>query len=399
MMTSSVRSLRMAIVMVCANSAIHASAWMVSSTEAYYVATADKSLKDHDELISSSQNINRMYVEAPPARPLQQKLPFVFHDLDITKLPFRNIFAPPPLASPSRAPSETLSSPETSSSPETPSEATEASWSHSIQDDSVPCTYKPIWDWQTEYFQEHLTNFQEMELPDPSLAVVQTSTDKSGAAATRVRTKWYSSDEYRLIRMTYMDGGDRTQIFTTVCYPRTNLPILGHGLLQVGDRRITISDFQPLEESHAKYAEHYLQPIKDQYPSLGQEMSERFFQQGDFWSGSTLLGRFSKNTDDDKSLDDEMWKDLWPAYKACVQTHVQLCQEQEQEQESQQKNRISNQKDDSLLLQKHAEYDAHVASRDPAIKMLTGIFGEETATKVVYEALFPLANPPTLSPQ
>eukprot|EP00526_Cylindrotheca_closterium_P027550 CAMPEP_0113622548 /NCGR_PEP_ID=MMETSP0017_2-20120614/11558_1 /TAXON_ID=2856 /ORGANISM="Cylindrotheca closterium" /LENGTH=38 /DNA_ID=CAMNT_0000532389 /DNA_START=1 /DNA_END=117 /DNA_ORIENTATION=- /assembly_acc=CAM_ASM_000147 len=26
--------------------------------------------------------------------------------------------------------------------------------------------------------------------------------------------------------------------------------------------------------------------------------------------------------------------------------------------------------------------------------MLTGIFGEETATKVVYEALFPLANPP-----
>lgn len=371
---------------------------MVSSTEAYSVATADnKSLKDHELIsISNSQNINRMYVEAPPARPLQQKLlPFVFHDLDIAKLPFLNIFAPPPLASP--PPSETLSS---SSSPETSSEATEASWSHSIQDDSVPCTYNPIWDWQTEYFQEHLTNFQEIELPDPSLAVVQTttSTDKSRAAATRVRTKWYSSEEYRLIRMTYMDGGDRTQIFTTVCYPRTNLPILGHGLLQVGDRRITISDFQPLEESHAKYAEQYLQPIKDQYPSLGQEMSERFFQQGEFWSDSTLLGRFSKNTDDDKSLDDEMWKDLWPAYKACVQSHVQLCQEQEQE--SQRKNRISNQKDDSLLLlQKHAEYDAHVASRDPAIKMLTGIFGEETATKVVYEALFPLANPPTLSPQ
>ncbi|KAL3936813.1 MAG: hypothetical protein SGBAC_007946 [Bacillariaceae sp.] len=390
-MASSMRSLLMAILMVFANSGIHASAWMVTSTEAS-VATADKSLKDHD-FISSSQNINRMYVEAPPALPLQQKLPFVFHDLDITKLPFLNIFAPPQSAS---------LPPPTS---ETSSEAAEAAWSHSIQDDSVPCTYKPIWDWQTEYFQEHLTNYQEMELPDPSLAVVQTSTDQfssasasSASASTRVRTKWYSSEEYRLIRMTYMDGGDRTQIFTTVCYPRANLPILGHGLLQVGDRRITISDFQPLEESHAKYADRYLRPIKDQYPSLGQEMSERFFQQGEFWSDSTLLGRFSKNTDDDKSLEDEMWKDLWPAYKACVQTHVQLCQEQEQEKEQQEprNHRIPNtDPDDSLLLQKHAEYDAHVASRDPAIKMLTGIFGEETATKVVYEALFPLANPPS----
>mmetsp|Transcript_34192 Transcript_34192/g.82890 ORF Transcript_34192/g.82890 Transcript_34192/m.82890 type:complete len:375 (+) Transcript_34192:236-1360(+) len=362
MMTSipSSSSLLMAV-MLCANSVNYTSAWIVSSTEASVAATtADK----NNELRSM------MYVEEAPttntANPFQ-KLPFLFHDLEDIKMPFRNIFLRPPLTPP---PPETLSS---------SSEASSSSWSHSIQDDSIPCTYKPIWDWQTEYFQDHLTNFEEMELPDPSLAVVQSE----GTKATRVRTKWYSSKEYRLIRMTYMDGGDMTQIFTTVCYPRKNLPILGHGLLQVGDRRITISDFQPLEETHLQYADQYLQPIKDQYPSLGQEMSERFFQKGEFWSDCTLLGRFSKSSNDNDEQD--MWNDLWPAYKACVQTHVQLCQEQET---------TAPPQDDTILLQKHAEYDAHVASRDPAIKMLTGIFGEETATKVVYEALFPLANPP-----
>lgn len=246
-----------------------------------------------------------------------------------------------------------------------------ADWNHSIQDSSIECAYKPIWDWQIKYYREHLTNFEEIQLPE-ELANVQ-STEK----AIRVRTKWYSSDEYRLVRMTYMDGGEMTQIFTTVCYPRANLPILGHGLLQLGDRRITISDFQPLEDSHLAYANACLNPMKDQFPSLNQEMSERFFQSGEFWSDSTLLGRFPKSSD-------EIWTDLWPAYKGCVETHLQLCQSPPSSLQCKMPD----------LLEKHAKYDAHVASRDPAIKMLTGIFGVEKASKIVYEALFPLAETP-----
>lgn len=330
-------------IIIGANLISFSNAWIASTTEgSVAAATADKMIQSPPK----QQDIHRTYVEAPAnAANAIPKLPFMK-----IQSPLSNLFA-------------------RSSSLPPSSQSEEADWDHSIQGDSIKCTYKPIWDWQTQYYQEHLTNFKEIPLPE-ELAVVQ-----SAEKAVRVRTKWYSSDEYRLVRMTYMDGGDMSQIFTTVCYPRANLPILGHGLLQVGDRRITISDFQPLEESHLAYADTYLKPIKEQFPSLNQEMSERFFQSGEFWSDSTLLGRFPKSSD-------EIWTDLWPAYKGCVETHFQLCQS------SSLPGGMPN------LLEKHAQYDAHVASRDPAIKMLTGIFGAEKASKVVYEALFPLAEPP-----
>ncbi|CAJ1932691.1 unnamed protein product [Cylindrotheca closterium] len=381
----------MVILIVFANSAMETSAWIMSSpAEASVTSPTGPSTADDIAKKQQEQQERDTSHRLSSQDDIPLKFPFLAFNgllLDI-KLPFWNMFSP--LSSLTR-PSSSSSSETEKASPETFSSEkakTADSWSHSIQGESIACTYKPIWDWQTEYFQDHLTNFLELELPDPSLAVVQTkheekntsSGSSSSKAATRVRTKWYASDEYRLIRMTYMDGGENTQIFTSVCYPHKDLPVLGHGLLQVGDRLITISDFSPLDESHEHYAHEYLQPIKDEYPSLGQEMSERFFQSGEFWSDCTLLGRFSKS-----SNDDDMWKDLWPAYKACVQTHLQLCQKEDES------SRIS--KDDNMhLLQKHADYDAHVASRDPAIKMLTGIFGEETATKVVYEALFPLAK-------
>lgn len=243
-------------------------------------------------------------------------------------------------------------------------------WSCSIGDKSMPCTYMPFWAWQLNYFEGHLRNFREISLPDESLSLVQTN-------STRVLTKWYASDEYRLIRMTYMDAGNQTQIFTSVCYPRANLPILGHGLLQCGDRRITISDFQPLEKSHSRY-DDLLSTISDQFPSLNQPMSERFFESDKFWSQSTLLGRFPVSSD-------SIWQDLWPAFKSCVQTHVLLCQSEEARQNIMCKR---------TLLQRHSEYDTHVASRDPAINMLTSAFGSDVARDVVYQALFPLASPP-----
>eukprot|EP00980_Cylindrotheca_fusiformis_P016190 scaffold4809_cov116-Cylindrotheca_fusiformis.AAC.14 len=243
-------------------------------------------------------------------------------------------------------------------------------WSSSIQDASIPCTYMPFWAWQLNYFERHLTNFRQLPFPDESVSLVQSK-------STRVLTKWYSSDEYRLIRMTYMDAGNQTQIFASVCYPRGNLPILGHGLLQCGGRRITISDFQPLEESHSKY-DDLLLTIRDQFPSLNQPMSKRHFEDGRFWSNSTMLGRFPVSSE-------SIWQDLWPAFKSCVQAHVQLCKSSR---------RSDTKMSEETLLHRHAQYDAHVASRDPAISVLSSTFGSEVARSVVYEALFPLADPP-----
>jgi len=334
-------------IIIGANLVPFSNAWIAPTTEASAaVATADKVTRSAPK----QQDSHRMYVEEAP---------------DVTAAAIPKL-----LKIRSSLPNLFTVSP----SLPTISQQEEEDWDHSIQCSSIECTYKPIWDWQTQYYQEHLTNFEEIPLPE-ELTVVQ-SVEKG----IRVRTKWYSSDEYRLVRMTYMDGGDMTQIFTTVCYPRANLPILGHGLMQVGDRRITISDFQPLEESHLAYVDAYLKPIRDQFPSLNQEMSERFFQSGEFWSDSTLLGRFPKSSD-------EIWADLWPAYKGCAETHLRLCQSSSSSSSSP-RSGVPN------ILEKHAQYDAHVASHDPAIKMLTGIFGVEKASKIVYEAFFPLAEIP-----
>lgn len=339
-------------ILICADSVLMTSAWIVSSTDA---SVATNMPKENENLNKMPQEemIHKLYKQTASSPSL---LPKSFREV---KFPaFCNLFViPPPLT------------PQTTSS----------SWSHSIQDNSIPCTYHPVWKWQTEYFQQHLHNFRQVPLSDPSLAEV--SDEKN----TRVRTKWYASDEYRLIRMTYMDGGASTQIFTTVCYPNdVNLPIMGHGLLQVGDRRIVISDFTPLQESHKSIAKEYLEPIQQQHTSFQQPISERFFQQGDdlFWSDYTLVGRFSVAQDAE-----EIWKHLWPAYQACVETHVQLCQDSyttdaavvEREQ----------------LEEQHARYDVHVSSRDPAIQMLARTFGKKMATKIVHQTLFPLADPPS----
>lgn len=240
------------------------------------------------------------------------------------------------------------------------------SWQFSIRDDSMPCTYMPFWSWQLSYFQKHLNNFKEISIPDPKFELVKTNT-------TRVITKWFTSDEYRLIRMTYMDAGSQTQVFTSVCYPRANLPVLGTGLLEcTGGRRVAIVDFQPLEESHVKY-ESILAPIRNRFQSLQQPLSDHFFGQSKYFSNQLLLGRFQLENAG------EMWKELWPAYKSCYATHVELTKSSRKE--------ISKR-----TLKNQAEYDNHIASRDPAFSMLSSTFGKEKAQGVVYQAMFPLAT-------
>lgn len=239
------------------------------------------------------------------------------------------------------------------------------------------CTYMPFYKWQLSYFETHLTNFRELSLPNPALGLVESDT-------TRVMTRWFASDEYRLIRLTYMDAGEQTQVFTSVCYPRDNLPIMGSGLLQCGETRIAICDYQPLEKSHEAYANDLLKPIQERFPSLQEEMSDRFFDQDKFWSKSTLIGRFPLSSD-------LIWEDVLPAYKSFVKTHVELTTQCKGQATS-----GCNQQDliDQVqsIVQHHSKYDTHVASRDPAIRMLSSIFGADLADDIVYDTLFPLAT-------
>jgi hypothetical protein len=103
------------------------------------------------------------------------------------------------------------------------------------------CVYMPFWEWQLDYFQTHLSNFQIHPLANTTWEYICNAEKQ-----TRMVTLVASSDEYRQIRMTYLDAGEKTQIFTSVCYPRGNLPILGIDLLQFGKQGVAICDFQPI---------------------------------------------------------------------------------------------------------------------------------------------------------
>jgi 15,16-dihydrobiliverdin:ferredoxin oxidoreductase len=248
-------------------------------------------------------------------------------------------------------------------------------WTSSLATEA-DCVYMPFWEWQLDYFQTHLSNFQIHPLANTTWEYVCNAEKQ-----TRMVTLVASSDEYRQIRMTYLDAGEKTQIFTSVCYPRGNLPILGIDLLQFGKQGVVICDFQPIhatESEHDLTYEHLLRPIRDTFPSLQQPMSNRFFDPNQYFSSQTLLGRSGAT-----SSPNPLGQDMWPAYQAYVQTHVQL---------TQQKPFVVGNDEDAIILERHAAYDTYVAARDPAHPFFSAMFGAEFSQDYLYKVMFPLAN-------
>ena len=231
-------------------------------------------------------------------------------------------------------------------------------------------------------------------------------------ATMRMHTSAFTSDEYKYIRCTTVDGGNQLQVFTSLFYPRnTLLPVLGVDLLQFnhGKKTLCIVDFQPvvipsssienndddtitITKNH-EYYESKLKQIRDQYPSLQNEMTNRFYSSDDpYFSKQMLLGRIqhdskAKSIDDTKTATyDLVYNDLYPAYRQYVRTHVQLQKEALQQQQEQ------NAHEMQYVQECHAKYDTYSAERDPAHKLLGNIFGQEFADDYVYDVLFPAAT-------
>jgi 15,16-dihydrobiliverdin:ferredoxin oxidoreductase len=201
----------------------------------------------------------------------------------------------------------------------------------------------------------------------------------------RMITLCFSSDEYRLIRMTLLDAGTATQVFTSLWYPRANLPVLGIDLLQFNEKRhLTVVDFQPIhlsEQDHDVEYEHQLRPIRAAYPSLQHKMSDRFYDENQFFSSEMLMGRGNST--------DYVWVDLMPAYKAYTQMHVNLT-----------KSNLRSSNDSgggggggmNHVLQHQKAYDDYSSVRDPAHGLLGAIFGKPYADEFVFDVLFPLSD-------
>ena len=269
--------------------------------------------------------------------------------------------------------------------------------------------YMPFFEWQIQFMKENLTNLQVLPTESKSgedLSYIEsTTTTAAGAAASgksppppqavRMVTLCFQSDEYRKIRLTVYDAGNRTQVFTSLWYPAEeyNLPVLGTDLLQFHlDRHLCVVDFQPIrdhEHEHAQPYEQRLKPIRDQYPSLQGQMTKRFYDESRFFSNQMLYSRFEELHHPEEEDDDEAsqaeehpaYRDLFPAYQQYVQTHLDLIRSTPPRPE-----------DVPHVKRGQAAYDTYSADRDPAHAMFTKVFGPAFADAFVYDVLFSFSD-------
>lgn len=322
-------------------------------------------------------------------------------------------------------------------------------WQDSISpdynDNNTHLTYMPFWEWQMQYMKYHLTNLKALPVVSRTgrdMSYVENNNTSNTASTMRMHTCCFCSDEYKLIRLTTLDAGHQSQVFTSLWYPSTSTdPVLGIDLLQFNHakKHLCIVDFQPVDKntknnmvnsrtlhpSPSTSFESILEPIRNQYPSLQGEMTDRFYNREDsFFSKQMLLGRHSTlgqqpppDGDDDgcskqsSSAESMINDDLFPAYQQYVAAHVNMIQNNHHHQQQHQSRRIQrhpgseNADDNTRKISKindetatadvvaacHQAYDTYSAARDPAHGLLAKCFGTDWADEYVYDILFPLA--------
>lgn len=253
----------------------------------------------------------------------------------------------------------------------------ESSIDSSLGEDAL--IYMPYWEWQMQFMNENLSNLRTIPThAENENNRTEFSYKENTEKKARIVSACFASDEYRKIRMTYYDAGDKTQVFNTVWYPnpKYNLPVLGVDLLSFNRKKyLAIVDFQPIhekEEDHTLKFEQRLKPIKEKYDSLKGRMSSKFYDETQFFSQQMLFSRF-----EDESV---VTRDLFPAYQQYVQTHLNLINEAEPVTE-----------DMPYILERQKAYDTYSAERDPATGLFASMFGNEWADGFVYDFLFSLS--------
>ncbi|VEU37978.1 unnamed protein product [Pseudo-nitzschia multistriata] len=246
-----------------------------------------------------------------------------------------------------------------------------------VKDDEL--LYMPFWEWQMDFMEENLTDLKVVECKnDKDTDFSYNANEKKKA---RIVNVCFSSKEYRKIRMTYYDAGDNTQVYNAVWYPNPeyNLPVLGIDLLAFNRKKyLAIVDFQPIhdnEEDHASRYEHLLKPIKDKYDSLKGRMSSKFYDETKHFSQQMLFARF----DDEQVVS----RDLFPAFKSYVETHLDLIRSTEAQPE-----------EVETVLAKTKAYDTYSADRDPATGLFAAMYGKEWAEDFVHDFLFSMSDRP-----
>jgi len=244
--------------------------------------------------------------------------------------------------------------------------------------------YMPFWNQQLQFMEDNLTNLRRVHVED------ELSYQENEDGTARIVNYCFASDEYRKIRMTYYDAGDKTQVFNSLWYPalRYDAPVVGIDLLAfnrqpdvdmngIRGKYLSVVDYQPIHETNDDSSitpfSNALGDIRNDYPSLQGKMSARFYDEKRHFSSGMLFGRCEK--------EDFVDGELFPAFERSMVAHLKLLQAMP-----------SDDGNTKSVLSGQASYDSYSSVRDPAMALFTKMFGEEWATRYVYDFLFSLSE-------
>lgn len=225
--------------------------------------------------------------------------------------------------------------------------------------------YMDFYQWQKEQLIE--MGAHRLDLPNDIQLQMNM---KKGA---RIGSECYATDNFRKIRMSYFDAGDKVQVFNSLWYPRTDLnaPVLGIDLLCFAQKTLLcVVDCQPLtqQEEEPKHVQTFRE-IRERYPALCGRMSQRHYDENQFFSDGMLFGRLDHTED--------IHETVFPAFREYVGAYMDL---------------IDGIAPDSsardAVRRYQCDYDQYNAERDPAHGLFTSYFGEEWATEFVHGFLF-----------
>lgn len=263
-----------------------------------------------------------------------------------------------------------------------------------LEDESQsPLLFMPFWTHQMSFMEANLANLRRLStaIPPTEDGCDDVSFRKSRRTRdnARIVNAAFASDEFRKIRMTYYDAGDKCQVFNSLFYPQPkyNLPVLGIDLIAfnrqqatdgIGARGkyLTVIDFQPI---HAGTTDDTigsvvaLGKIRSDYPSLQGSMSNRFYDHTRHFSSEMLYGRH----DSEEFVSTE----LAPAFARSLETYFGLLQ-----------NSFADASNTRKVLEGQAAYDSYSAKRDPAMALFSKMFGTDWAKSYVHDFLFDLSD-------
>jgi len=242
-------------------------------------------------------------------------------------------------------------------------------WKESVAGKQHKLLYMPFLEWQKKILSERL---DLRDLPFDEELSYQ-SGKKSPAV---IESFQFESEQFRKIRMTYIDAGTAAQVLNCVIYPRYSYdaPILGIDFLAFGKNKVlAILDLQPLTQDPA-YLEKYIDPLvplRNKYEDLCGRMSSRFYDEARFFSKELLFGRFDN--------DGPVMESLFPASQEYLLHYLDMIDGLQPNTDPEFMERVH---------QMHVDYDQYSAEKDPAVGLFKAHWGEEWAHRFTYEFLF-----------